>query len=575
MQLLLIDTSQIQPYIFGSNRLRENIGASYLVAQATGEWALAKMPKPHNVADAQRLKLDDDKWIERDDLKAEVVYVGGGNVVALFADETAAKEFTRAYSRDLLQEAPNLQVVVLHQPFDWEKSLYQAVQDGFKALAEKKRQRAYSTPLLGLGVTEMCRSTAFPAVAQSRHETEPYPVSREVQQKEKAYGPANDRLEDYMRRGKHDWLATYLEGYRFPRDFDDLGRSEAEQSYVAVVHADGDGMGQRLRAVGKGEPNRDYIQKVRRFSEAVNRAAQQALQATIKALVDELARPEGKKDKIVHRSAFGDVLAEVILQEVEVKEEQGVYYLPFRPLVFGGDDMTFVCDGRLGLSLALHYMRHFETYTADLTDGKGAATASAGVAIVKSHYPFARAYALAEELAKSAKKYKRQVNAEAAGLDWHFARSGLSGRIETIREREYTPPTGRLTLRPVIVGDNPTHRQRTWGVIESGVTVFQDVYPDGSKKPKEPDWSVRRNKVKALRGVLRDGGTAVAQFRAKFNKNETLPVVAADAGMTNWPETGWQGGQDEQGKPVNYCGYFDAIEMLDWYIPLHTQGGGK
>lgn len=42
MQLLILDTSQIQPYVFGSNRLRENIGASYLVAQATGQWGLWK-----------------------------------------------------------------------------------------------------------------------------------------------------------------------------------------------------------------------------------------------------------------------------------------------------------------------------------------------------------------------------------------------------------------------------------------------------------------------------------------------------------------------------------------------------
>ena len=34
----VLDTTGIQPYIFGSNRLRENVGASYLVSQATDEW---------------------------------------------------------------------------------------------------------------------------------------------------------------------------------------------------------------------------------------------------------------------------------------------------------------------------------------------------------------------------------------------------------------------------------------------------------------------------------------------------------------------------------------------------------
>jgi hypothetical protein len=40
MQLVIVDTAQIQTYIFGSNRLRENIGASHLVAEAAEGWAL-------------------------------------------------------------------------------------------------------------------------------------------------------------------------------------------------------------------------------------------------------------------------------------------------------------------------------------------------------------------------------------------------------------------------------------------------------------------------------------------------------------------------------------------------------
>ena len=556
MQLLILDTSQIQTYIFGSNRLRENIGASYLVAQAAGEWALKQMPQPNNILNAGTRELDGTKQIdEQDGLKAEVIYAGGGNVVALFADEEEAVKYTQAYSRHLLKNAPGLQAVFWHEPFAWngDTSLHQAVQDGFRHLAQKKQKRTYSSPLLGLGVTEMCRSTAFPAVGQSNHETEPYPVSHEVQQKEKFYKKANERLTQYL---------PIPERYAYPRDFDDLGRSEAEQSYIAVVHADGDGMGQRFRQVGANAPSdRAYIQAVSEFSTAVGKAAQAALRDTVQELVNKL--PQYGGDKIWHSSDFNDLLAEVVLQEA--KEARGVYYLPFRPLVFGGDDVTFVCDGRLGLSLALAYMRHFETHTASLPDGRQAATASAGVAIVKSHYPFARAYGLAEELAKRAKKYKREVGATAAALDWHFARSGLSGDIEVIREREYTVPAGQLTLRPVIVGENPLHRQRTWPIIEQGVAIFQDVHPE-KDKPAQANWSTRRNKLKALRGALREGETAVAQFRTKFLRGEPLPLVGQDAGMANWPDTGWQ---------LNYCGYFDAIEMMDWYIPLTSQGGEK
>jgi hypothetical protein len=36
--LTVIDVSEIQPYIFGSNHLRESIGASEIVARATSLW---------------------------------------------------------------------------------------------------------------------------------------------------------------------------------------------------------------------------------------------------------------------------------------------------------------------------------------------------------------------------------------------------------------------------------------------------------------------------------------------------------------------------------------------------------
>jgi len=34
--------------------------------------------------------------------------------------------------------------------------------------------------------------------------------------------------------------------------------------------------------------------------------------------------------------------------------------------------------------------------------------------------------------------------------------------------------------------------------------------------------------------------------------------------MSDWQTKGWQGG---------FCGYFDAIELADWFIPL--DGGNK
>ncbi|RIK33022.1 MAG: hypothetical protein DCC57_25415 [Chloroflexi bacterium] len=43
--LTVVDLSGIQDYVFGSNRLAENVGASALVEQATHQWPLKLVEK--------------------------------------------------------------------------------------------------------------------------------------------------------------------------------------------------------------------------------------------------------------------------------------------------------------------------------------------------------------------------------------------------------------------------------------------------------------------------------------------------------------------------------------------------
>ena len=47
--LTVVDTQGIQPYIFGTNRLAQNVGASFLVKEATHRWVAEALPAPNNV----------------------------------------------------------------------------------------------------------------------------------------------------------------------------------------------------------------------------------------------------------------------------------------------------------------------------------------------------------------------------------------------------------------------------------------------------------------------------------------------------------------------------------------------
>ncbi len=532
MQLVIVDSTQIQKYIFNSNRLRENIGASHLVACATRDWALALLPTPHNIISYNQTEVVyDETEIERGQLKAELLYAGGGNLVILFQDDTFSSAFVRALSRKVLCTAPNLQLLIESRPFDWQTSLAKAIVSGFKGLAQQKQvRRLHTQPLLGLGVSAPCLSTGMPAYGLTPKikddEDSQKLASAEILAKHAAINDAKDRMRLYL---------PTPDGYDYGLDVDDLGRTMGEHSYMAVVHADGDGIGKRFQAVREEydhpSQNRQYIQAVRQLSVDVEHIAHKSFEGVLKKIMQRLKNePDAIRQEIDGKYSI----------DVVLKKKEGKWILPFRPIVFGGDDITFICDGRLAISLATLFLQAFEQASQDILGTP--VTACAGIAIVKTHHPFARAYMLADSLCSSAKTYRARNELAAPCFDWHM---GISGNLELIREREYKTSEGTLTLRPVTLRNNTKAQQHAWPVVKRGVKAFQ------SKR-----WFSKRNKVKALRETLREGGEAVVQFRTKYH--QTLP----DLSVGDYQTTGWWS---------KTCGYFDAIEMMDWFIDLEPE----
>jgi hypothetical protein len=514
LQLLAVDTAGIQKYIFSSNRLRENIGASHLIDSVTGQWsfeavlkAASGTGKNHNVLDTEGTLTD--ITIEQPDTAAEVLYSGGGNFVALFRDSNMQRLFVQTLSRKVIAEAPGLRLMIHAVPFVLGKDvLGEKLKQLFQEMKGRRGTEPNAMPAAGLSVTVMCRSTALPAVgiaAQTKNDPAPRPASSEVLAKLTAAASANTRLER---------MFPLDQGHTYPLDFDDLGRSRGESSLIAVVHADGDGIGKKIESIGEQYKHPDQLRKhidqLRWFSRNLAQAARNAQKGTV------------------------EYLWQLAIDSVEVAELFERHHVPFRPLVFGGDDVTFVSDGRIGLALTLEYLQRFQFETEQLLNER--LTACAGVAIVKSHYPFARAYELAEELSKNAKKYRRESAPDHCCLDWHFTTGGIYGDLTEIRQREYTVEAGNLTLRPVRASGG---EMRSWGTISAGLTAFQG-----------DDWQKKRNKAKMLREKLRGGPESVKEFENLYG--HSLPKL----------------GGFEHGWSENYCGYFDALELMDLYLPL-------
>jgi hypothetical protein len=554
----VIDTTGIQRYIFGSNRLRENIGGSYLVQVATCEWVKECLLELGEVYIPDEETDDLEPHITTNlEIVAELVYAGGGNTVLLFRTEEYAKEFTKKLTTKILHEAPGLNLVIAHELFDWDTDSLREVID--KKLIQgkldnEKRKPRPSMPMLGMGVTANCNSTGLVAVDTSKcygiPENDSYLVSREIVAKLKTVDrnydePANQQLKNTILKNLD------FGKYEIPYDVDDLGRSEGESSYIAIIHADGNRLGNRFQEYLKAASNnKDCIVKMRKFSIAVDSSASKALRAVAETVINSITI-EDNQAVIKYVDTSGEVINKITLQK-----RNGQTYLPFRPIVYGGDDITVVCDGRLGLSLAANFLNKFEEFTADLPDNKGRATACAGIAIVKTHYPFAKAYALSESLCGKSKKWmKEQTNDYEkplfSALDWHIAASGLIGSINEIRQREYEvqipelQKVASLAMRPMR-SSFYENEWRTWTGFAKVVHEFNT----------HEDWKDKRNKVMALRDVLRQGHEATKQFRQVY-RLESLP---------QFPKTDNRLRQEGWWKEI--CGYFDAIEAMEFYIPL-------
>ena len=438
-----------------------------------------------------------------------MIYIGGGNAALLFRTRKRAQQAIAVWSKKILEEAPGLRVAVGYG--DVKTSLAKAYKKALRELEACENALPFGAPLLALPVVRTCASTGLPAVARSEEEAKEW-ISREAETKRRPVGteyqpgPAQQLI-------AQDFRFQLLSSERFALQLEELGGREGE-AHIAVVHADGNGVGKLLKDVVDRNTDNDaaFLCGIREFSASVARLASTAFQETLKSLrkalpLDSLA---------IHQDIF-----------------------PLRPIVYGGDDLTFVCDGRLGLALAAVYLQVFAAGSITVAGDAKAIDACAGVAIVPTKFPFARAYAFAEELCALAKKHRQARSQGGSWLDFHIIPEGATGSIEEIRQQQYHAVTGQqLQQRPYKVPD-------TWATF---VTMLQHFRT----------WP--RSRAKGLLQAFVQGPAATQHFVAGARwRRYTLPDC--EGIEANAIQYGWTGGDMQSTTP-----YFDPLEALDFYL---------
>lgn len=515
--LTLVDTLGIQSFVFASNRLKDIAGGSWLIDQATATRG----------------------WISELGYQNHLLVGAGGNLLLKFAGETEAKQFAARFSRKVIDTAPGLEVAIVHEEYTTGR-LASAIRRVQIAIEREKLERRPGVPLLGLGVTATCRETQLPATA-----TDPdagVPLAAGVVARRAHTDKQDQRWRELLLKS---WPSfSHSQGPRielaFPRDLDELGRSRGDTSLMGVVHIDGNGIGQKIKqwlekCIEDGTTEATVAEQYRDISHKLAALAENALQAIVRRVIGAITWNSQPGRYELHSTK----LKRSFVLPTDKAEKK--LFLPLRPILLGGDDLTFVCDGRIALDLAATALAQFENAT--IPHLSGSVRACAGVALIKTHTPFARAYDLAENLCVSAKKYLRDKNLpDDSALDWHIGFSSPTETLSDLRRRQYAGDT--LTYRPYRLGRSPEPGTWKW---------LADVMLGTQGNGFHAVWQTHRSKLKALREIAADGSQAVEEAMKAWQVAHRHLVL---------PD-GMQNGFIGPRTPL-----LDAIELLDVHFSL-------
>ena len=463
MHLVLIETSGNQDYIFATNKLRENVGASELTWSAGARWVLDAVRSKEvggpnlwsDDADERRRNLCDStiNCPIGPGVPVEVITATSGKAMLLVNERETGREIIRLLTTRALKEAPGLDICgVISGEFDWEKDKLDKIMDEVRQRIEQQRtiRPGPAMRFLRLPIVRDCTSSGYPAAKW--HSTD----EKDQQARSITSICKWEARNEYVERMQK--LPGLTEkGIEFAEN---IGKLEKNCDWIAVIHSDVNGLGEIFLKFGlyagclDASWNRYYVKKLRRFSIALDVCAEKAFLAAL--------------DKTIERRFDARVS------------------LPILPILLGGDDMTIICDGQAALQFTNDFLQAFEEKTGESHElfEKGSPQSKddlldivaeiadaalkdrrlsvcAGVAIVKPHYPFFSAYELAEALINSAKhEVKKHVVSHDNGdrpwpcsaLDFHVLYDSTASELDSIRSRLIKDDgETRLWARPYVV----------------------------------------------------------------------------------------------------------------------------
>jgi len=491
---ILFDVQSIQKYIFANNKLKANVGASYIVDRLF-EDVLCK-----DVILQVESGADITSWRTRRDsitslpASVYVAYIGGGKALILIDNDHAnmIEDIIKTFTAQVLTQYPGLKVGVTTGLVILEKDQFKS--DERQLFKQLKDNQYALNPILrpaNTGLTTICDYSGDTADTVVNFKDGKRLVATSFISKFNAFEAANARL-------KKDLFGTEDIEWVFPSEFDELGQNKSTEKSktgindIAIVHIDGNNMGARFISC-------DGLEERSALSEKVATKTLESFKSLVQWIIDKY---------------------EVFGKHLQLNDKM----LPIRPIIVGGDDITFVCNAR--------------------------------IAVHPTSYPFFRGYEMAEQLCDSAKSKMRVYNEknkvnESCWMDFAFLHGETAPTLEQFFANEYSSLTGNMHYGPYRVYEKDktcdAEREGLWQLL-----ACTNQFKDGHV--------MAQNKVKELRSVLQDNEHMWTVFLEQLqNTKQSMPEVS---GWEAFKEKLWVKVDGKMRTP-----YIDAIELMDYILP--------
>lgn len=514
--LTILEVSQKQAFIFGSNKLKENIKNSEIIAQITDAQYIEKAVGNKEIFDVQK----------------NLVYAGGGHTVLEFESKDQSVKCVSAVTGTIRDDFNELEMFAKTIEYDNSLDPGKNLKNLTAALERKKALRKSAFHQGSFGVESIDTIRLKPVLDENDNKAKEQITIKQKELSVPAGFNAVDKLEN-------------------------LGGKKGESNFVAIVHIDGNAMGKRMENFYEKHKEEDwdtYKDNLRKFSESIDADFKQAYADMEKYVANNIRN--GK------------------LSALELQNNN----FPVRRIITAGDDICFISEGRIGIECAVSFIKALTTKINPI-DNSGY-SACAGVAIVHQKYPFFKAYELAEMLCSNAKKFGASIDEEENGkdissIDWHIEYGEIKDTLGEIRSEYTTVDGNQMELRPYIVhATEEINKLENVRQYENFKKVIQFMSGICKKSSGSDNSSYARGKVKELRNVFKQGDDMTQHF-LKFNKMEGFALEGFFNGYQSQDI-----GQLFKGKSEKYkvftktydgkerCVLFDAIEIIDTFVSM-------